>query len=161
MLTEQKAVILTDRSEVYAAINGERDYQDSLGTATYGEPVEHTVGDFLVYMDDYLKEAMHTASRVWGEKCVPQVMDKLRKVIALGVACAEQHGIPQRSGWERTSMEQQVQTLEQALIDSKFVWIAGETVIDAAVRYINTNPPGLANALPAGTVNQADVKPST
>ena len=55
--------------------------------------VPKTVGEFLVYMHNYLDEAFRMAtSEVTDEK----TLDMLRKVVALGVACFEQHGIPAR-----------------------------------------------------------------
>ena len=49
------------REEVYSVIDGERDYQDGLWGGRPHDEMK-TVGDFLVYMDTYLrkaKEAQH------------------------------------------------------------------------------------------------------
>lgn len=80
------------RSEVYDAIDSERDYQ-LVRWGIKGEDAKHSVGDFLTYMDDYLNEAKHRASREDGNSGALEV---LRKVVALGVACMEQHGAPKR-----------------------------------------------------------------
>lgn len=80
------------RAEVYSAIDTERDYQ-LVRWGIKGEDAKHSVGDFLTYMDDYLVEAKHRASREEGNSGALEV---LRKVVALGVACMEQHGAPKR-----------------------------------------------------------------
>lgn len=83
------------RLEVYAAIDGERDYQDARKAAEGSTSFngKHTPEEFLIYMNDYLQEANHAAARVWGADCKPRVLDILRKVIALGVACMEENGV--------------------------------------------------------------------
>jgi hypothetical protein len=88
----------TTRREVYQAIDGERNYQDRLILAS-GATLEdhyHSPEEYLLYMQDYLNEAIHTASRTWGPECAPAVLNIVRKVTALGVACMEQNGAPQR-----------------------------------------------------------------
>lgn len=95
---------MSTRQEVYAAVDSERDYQDSRikndgSTAPDGK---HSPEEYLVYMQDYLNEALHTASRVWGPKARPAIMEIVRKVTALGVAAMEANGAPQRAGFERT-----------------------------------------------------------
>lgn len=53
----------------------------------------HTVCDFLTYMRDYLAEADKAATRNSGDELA---LDALRKVVTLGIACFEQHGVPDR-----------------------------------------------------------------
>ena len=53
----------------------------------------HTVGDWLIYIQDYLTEAFHRASREEGYQ---GALDTLRKVAAMCVACFEQNGVPSR-----------------------------------------------------------------
>ena len=89
------------RQEVYTALDSERDYQDSRGVATDGHRHVHGFEEYLLYIDDYLTEAKHTASRVWGAEARPKVMEIIRKVTALGVACMEDNGAIQRAGFER------------------------------------------------------------
>lgn len=113
--------LLLSLARVFAIVTGERNYQDSKGVSVYGPdgPASHTVGDYLVYMQDYLDEAKHTSSRVWGSECVPKTMDALRKVIALGVACAQEHGMPQRIGFEIDTAEadgSSIVSVEEAVI---------------------------------------------
>ena len=86
---------MTTRKEVYNVIDGERDYQEMRivrdGT-TSSDGHNHTPEEYLLYMEDYLNEAKHVASRVWGAEARPAIMDIVRKVVALGVACMEQNG---------------------------------------------------------------------
>lgn len=88
------------RAEVYAVLDGERDYQEARkvaeGSTSYNGT--HTPEEFLIYMNDYLREANQVAARVWGEDCKPRILDVLRKVTALGVACMEENGaIPRKA----------------------------------------------------------------
>lgn len=85
------------RTEVFKALDTERDYQlrrwgYRQGDSTMKEAT-HSVGEFLVYMQDYLTEAFHEASRAPGDATAIEVM---RKVVALGIACFEQNGVPVR-----------------------------------------------------------------
>ena len=82
---------LTPRDEVIAVINGERDYQQ----AKWGD-APHSPLEFLVYMRDYIEEAMHLCSRNSDALIGDQVLGSIRKVTTLGVACMEQHGAPAR-----------------------------------------------------------------
>lgn len=82
---------------IFDAIAGERAYQARRwGQRTWNgcfEEQSHSVGEFLVYMRDYLDEAGRAATREDGDE---KTLDVLRKVVALGVACFEQHGVPLR-----------------------------------------------------------------
>jgi len=85
------------RRAVYAALDSERNYQERRwGYRQAGglmlEP-EHCICDFLLYMQDYLAQAIHAAATTPG---YDKTLDILRKVITLGIACSEQHGIPIR-----------------------------------------------------------------
>jgi hypothetical protein len=85
------------RPDIARAIDGERDYQDEKWngetTATEGR---HTVTEFLVYMRDYVEEALHHASRNADPAAVDFTLHSVRKVTALGVACMEQNGVRYR-----------------------------------------------------------------
>lgn len=91
---------MTSRNDVYAALDSERDYQDMRKSRDQGQEF-HSVEEFLLYMEDYLHEARNVASRTWGPEAKPKTLEVLRKVTALGVACMEIHGAPQRAGFER------------------------------------------------------------
>ena len=82
---------MATRTEVYKVIDGERDYQEMRRDRDGGQPA-HTPTEFLVYMRSYLNEALESASRVWGADADPTILDKIRKVTALGVACMEENG---------------------------------------------------------------------
>lgn len=86
-----------NRSEVYAAIDGERDYQDARwGQTLSGErPGDgfRSVDEFVLYMEGYMREAVQSASHFAHKQ---KTLDILRKVVALGVCCFEQHGVPAR-----------------------------------------------------------------
>jgi hypothetical protein len=91
---------LATRQEVYGAIDSERDYQDMriVRDGSTADPNEHyhTPEEFLVYMNAYLQDTMSTAARVWGPACKPAILDGIRKVVGLGVACMEMNGAPKR-----------------------------------------------------------------
>lgn len=92
---------MTSRAEVFDAINSERAYQRSRAIQS-GKPDEapHSIEEFALYMEDYLREAITQLARTWtptGQ--VPAALDTIRKVTALGVACMEQHGAPRREGF--------------------------------------------------------------
>lgn len=89
------------RQEVYAVIDGERDYQD----AGHGNAARHTnskevsegrmsPGEFLLCME----KALHDAREAWYRGTVGGILclDSVRKVAALGVQCMEVHGAPVR-----------------------------------------------------------------
>lgn len=87
--------MLAKRKDVYAAIDGERDYQDW----RWGGPerdAKNSIGDFIVYMDHYMTMLKRDFSTEPGQL---MALDQMRKVIALGVACMEVHGAVFRSGY--------------------------------------------------------------
>jgi len=92
---------MSTRVEVYASLDSEREYQEQCavraGTVP-GTVRPHSVEEFALYMEDYLHELRHQLSRNWtpDRKPTTQMLDTLRKVTALGVACMEQHGAPHR-----------------------------------------------------------------
>lgn len=83
--------------EALGAIDTERDYQDwrwnASTTVTEGR---HSVGEFLVFMDDYVREAKAQLSA--GDDLA---LHTIRKVAGLGVACMEQHGAPEPDIFEQ------------------------------------------------------------
>lgn len=80
------------RAEIYAAIDGERDYQDKKWPAHYHSNVE-----FLVYIRDYVDEALHLASRNDDSVTISACTNGLRKIAALAVAAMEQNGVLPRT----------------------------------------------------------------
>jgi hypothetical protein len=93
---------MTPRQEVYAALDSERDYQDSRWGATLSanrvpgpgqEGGDRSLDEFVLYMKGYVDDAVAKASHFVDKVAV---LDIIRKVTALGVACMEQHGAPRR-----------------------------------------------------------------
>jgi hypothetical protein len=81
-----------DQKAVFEAIASERDYQDR----KWGTPAEHPheVGGYLTLMDVHLQRAKAAWASANNDT---EALEALRKVLAVGVACAEQHGIRGRS----------------------------------------------------------------
>lgn len=80
------------REDIYKVIDSERDYQDSKwGVQTDRQkPTE----SFIVYMKAYLDRAVEDISFNSGDQ---MALDTLRKVVSLGIACFEIHGVPERT----------------------------------------------------------------
>ena len=79
------------REEVYRIIDGERDYQEKKWNADTTESEGlHSPAEWLVYMQDYLTEAIHVASRNADPLGSKLVMDNIRKITGMGVAAMEQ-----------------------------------------------------------------------
>ena len=79
------------REDVYVAIDGERDYQDQKwGTI---EQRQKQVGSWLTL----IRHALMEAEREWASSRGDEsALAEIRKVVALGVACLEQHGVSRR-----------------------------------------------------------------
>lgn len=82
------------RAQVYALIDGERDYQDSLGTDRR-EPFEvpHCTGEYLVMLATYLRKAEDAWTNTAGNH---DALDQIRKIAAIAVHCMEDNGAPPR-----------------------------------------------------------------
>lgn len=88
--------------EVCDIVRAERLYQKrrwgvrrtplALGLDVFTEN-DQSVGDFIAFMDHYLTLARAGLATTSGPQTA---LENLRKVVALGVACFEQHGCPQR-----------------------------------------------------------------
>lgn len=79
------------RAKVFGAIGTERHYQET----KWGDLVDHpqSVGAYLTLMRVHLTRA----ENAWaGANHDFDALDCLRKVLAIGVACGEQHGMPSR-----------------------------------------------------------------
>lgn len=86
------------REEVYAAIDGELDYQLAMSANAHGDPAEEgrkKLEQFVLYMDDYMREPKTQLSRTCTD-AYRLPLDTLRKVTALGVAAMVVHGAPKR-----------------------------------------------------------------
>lgn len=80
------------RQEVYKVIDSERDYQDTKWGGKAHDNY-HEVEAWILYMQAYLNKAIN---RISSEKGPIGGLEELRKVVALGVACFEVHGVPER-----------------------------------------------------------------
>lgn len=81
-----------DRQKVFDSIDSERYYQDRKWGTVDKHP--HEVGGWLALMQVHLNEAL----QAWaGSNNDFKALNELRKVLAIAVACAEQHGLPGRS----------------------------------------------------------------
>lgn len=80
---------MTKREEVYAVIDGERDYQDMRWPGH-----KHSVTEFLVFIDHYVKRGMTAVSTQDGER---GAFGDIRKIAALAVACMEENGAEARN----------------------------------------------------------------
>src|SRR4051812_24507266 len=81
-----------NRNEVFEAIIGERKFQDRKWGTIDQHP--HEVGGWLTLMRKLLTDAEAAWSASNGDR---GALDEVRKLLAVGVACCEQHGIERRS----------------------------------------------------------------
>lgn len=88
---------MIDRNKVYAAIDSERDYQDSKwgDTLSSGRPGngERSIDEFATYIVGYAHKLLDQAA-TFGD--AEAKLNAVRKVAGLCVACMEQHGAPHR-----------------------------------------------------------------
>ena len=80
-----------NQEDVLAAVIGERSYQDRKWGTISERP--HEVGGYITLMRKLLNDAEAAWAGSRGDK---DALDELRKVVAVGVACFEQHGVPSR-----------------------------------------------------------------
>lgn len=79
------------QEDVLAAVIGERSYRDRKWGSVKEHP--HEVGGYITLMRKLLSDA----EAAWcGNRSDAKALDELRKVVAVGVACFEQHGVPSR-----------------------------------------------------------------
>ena len=90
---------MTTREEVYAAIDGEREYQERRWGPEDSEG-KHSVAEFVLYMADYLTQARSELSRNADPKAGEMALHTMRKITTMGVACMEQNGVVEREGYE-------------------------------------------------------------
>jgi hypothetical protein len=78
------------REQVFTALREERAYQDDKWGTIEEHP--HTVGEWLLIMEAELHEAKWGWVKEMGEA---SALAEILQVVAVGVACLEQHGIIQ------------------------------------------------------------------
>lgn len=83
---------MATRQEVFSAISDERVFQDR----KWGTPQQHPheVGGYLTIMRKLLTDADAAWASSRGDAAA---LDELRKAVAVGVACLEQHGVVARA----------------------------------------------------------------
>ncbi len=81
------------RFDVYRALDSERAYQENLWD---GNTLE--IGEFILLIEEYAARARV----IWAGEPKPEVeaLEFIRKVGGIAVNCMEQHGAPQREGFE-------------------------------------------------------------
>jgi hypothetical protein len=92
------APILAPRVLAYAAIDGERAYQEQRWNREPGAPV-HTVAEWLVYLQCYVQQGMSQVTFSADPEASELALHTIRKIAAMGVACMEEHGAPKREGY--------------------------------------------------------------
>lgn len=87
----------TCRTDVYRAIDTERDYQDSFVLPERQYYQTHTLGEFVLMLNQYAAQAMQkwTHHSDAGDD-YPESLHEVRKIAAIAVRCMEQHGAPPR-----------------------------------------------------------------
>ena len=86
------------REEVYKLIDGEREYQDVRWSPENSTCAgKHSITEFLVFIRDYINEALHILSRSAELEATEEVLHIVRKIGGLSVACMEQNGGRYRS----------------------------------------------------------------
>ena len=85
---ETSPSILTPRSEVYAAIDGERTYQDAKWPGA-----KQSVAAWITFLSEYVREAQFRVTREEGDQ---GGLDSVRKIAALAVCCMEENGVVKR-----------------------------------------------------------------
>jgi hypothetical protein len=92
MLTRKKEKDMLTRKTVYKIIDGERDYQDNLGSDRTDNS-DHSVGDYLTMLDSYLRKAQDGWTDYPGNT---MSLKQIRKIAAIAVRCMEEHGAEPR-----------------------------------------------------------------
>ena len=89
------------RTEVYAAIDSERDYQMQTWPTSLDpgedEPKDnpHTVGEDILLMEEYIERARKAWTEVYDSSDM-EALHMIRKVAGIAVRCMENHGAPKR-----------------------------------------------------------------
>lgn len=86
-----KTIITDKQQQVIACIIGERIHQDRKWGTVDERPRE--VGTYLTLMRKILTDAERAFAENSGDY---NALDEMRKVVAVGVACFEQHHVPSR-----------------------------------------------------------------
>lgn len=88
---------MNSQYDVFNAIKSERTYQDHKWGTIKNRP--HDVGTWLLIMRVLMNKAEYAYASGIGEV---ETLNELRKIVSVGVACMEQHGIIQRKSNHET-----------------------------------------------------------
>ena len=105
---------MTDRNEVYSAIDDERVFQDRKWGTIEQHP--HEVGSWLTIMRQLLNDAEREYMSQRGDH---GALDEIRKVAAVGVACMEQHGPVPRSPLDFAAQSKNLSTFKKDSADDE------------------------------------------
>jgi len=89
---------MVDRNEVYEALDSERAYQNNLWGNGHDLELRRPE-EWLVYMKVYLDKAFEQITVDIDDIAIPNTVNTIRKITALGVAAMEQLGAPKREGF--------------------------------------------------------------
>lgn len=85
------------RWEVAAVVEGEMNYQDARwNEGTTSTAGQHSTGEFIGFMLDYLLEANKMISRNAEPQASAMALENIRKITAMGFQCMMQNGAPER-----------------------------------------------------------------
>lgn len=88
---------MATREEVYKAIDGEREYQDSFiekDPSRFDDSLpDHSTGDYIVMLTTYIREAQENWTRSGGDE---KALHSIRKIAGIAVHCMEDHGVEYR-----------------------------------------------------------------
>lgn len=79
--------------EVTSAVKSEREYQDKRWPKLQHG---HELAAYVLFMEDYMSELRYLLSRHDTEAIKEQALNVMRKVVALGFAALEDHGVNER-----------------------------------------------------------------
>lgn len=86
---------MASRTEVYAAIDGERDHQDKVwGDGPAADPRPLSIGEDILLMEEYLVRARLEWTKVGRPEI--EALHMIRKIAGIAVRCMENHGAPTR-----------------------------------------------------------------
>jgi len=89
-----------NREQVYVTIDSEREFQDRKWGNIGQHP--HEVGGWITIM----RKLLNDAEQAWASSAGDyQALEEIRKVVAVGVACCEQFGVPSRSKFAEPPLE--------------------------------------------------------
>ena len=136
----------TKRTEVYAAIDTERAYQDARWpqNGQPGFPNPLTIGEFVLLLEQYAAEARAE----WAREKRPEMrtLNIVRKIAGIAVNCMEQHGAPHRASTRGT----------EALPPPDTAWQIGKTEI--VIRIVGLLERHLVDARTLESIERDNIK---